>query len=273
MQVAIQGFKGCFHEVALQKFYGKQAMPVYCATFRELATIVQSGKADAGIMAIENSIAGSILANYNLLEQTGLHVWGEIYIQIQQHLLANPGVELAHIKEVHSHPMALQQCANFFSRYNFKLVETEDTALSAKHVSQYKSKHIAAVAGSLAAKLYGLNTLAASIQTVKNNYTRFLVLQNKKQQVEDMPVNKASFHFGVTHERGSLGNTLLSIAQAGGNLTKLQSFPIAGSTWQYAFYADVEFEDLKVYNHIQTELDAHTSFCKTLGIYKSGLNK
>ncbi|HKB44224.1 MAG TPA: prephenate dehydratase domain-containing protein, partial [Chitinophagaceae bacterium] len=175
---AIQGYEGSFHQVAAQQFFGKNVEVIPCSTFREVVIIAGNKKeSDGGIMAIENSIAGSILPNYNLLQKSNLKIIGEIYLQIKQNLLVNPGVKLEDIREVHSHPMAIQQCLEYLDKHNWKLIETDDTALSAKHVHQHKSKHIAAIASKLAAELFNLDMIAPNIHTLKNNYTRFLVLQ------------------------------------------------------------------------------------------------
>src|SRR5215217_2931320 len=161
VKVSIQGFEGSFHQVAAQQFFGKAVEVITCATFRDVIKIASNKKeSDGGVMAIENSIAGSILPNYNLLQKSNLTVTGEIYLQIRQHLLVNPGVKLDDIREVHSHPMAIQQCLVYLDKFNWKLVETEDTALSAKHVQQHRSKHIAAIASKLAADLFNLEVLA-----------------------------------------------------------------------------------------------------------------
>src|SRR5215204_6604576 len=152
---AIQGYEGSFHQVAAQQFFGKDTVVIPCSTFKDVIKIASNKKeSDGGVMAIENSIAGSILANYNLLQKSNLKIVGEVYLQIKQNLLVNPGVKLEDIKEVHSHPMAIQQCFGFLDKYNWKLVETEDTALSAKHIHQHQSKHIAAIASRLAAEIY-----------------------------------------------------------------------------------------------------------------------
>src|SRR5678816_1515343 len=174
-KVSIQGYEGSFHQMAAQQFFGKNVWVIPCATFREVIKLASSKKeSDGGVMAIENSIAGSILPNYNLLQKSNLVIIGEVYLQIRQHLLVNPGVKLEDIREVHSHPMAIQQCLGYLDKFNWKLVETEDTALSAKLVHQHKSKHIAAIASRLAAELFELEVISANIQTMKNNYTRFL---------------------------------------------------------------------------------------------------
>jgi len=180
-KIAIQGYEGSFHQEAARKFFGQKVEVIPCATFYEVVKIASDKQSsDGGIMAIENSIAGSILPNYNLLQTSSLTIAGEVYLQINQHLLVNPGVQLQDIREVHSHPMAIQQCLGFLHSHNWKLVETEDTALSAKHVHQHKSKHIAAIASKLAAELFQLEIIAPNIHTMKNNYTRFLILKREK---------------------------------------------------------------------------------------------
>src|SRR6476469_1265809 len=177
-KVSIQGYEGSFHQIAAQQFLGKEVTVLPCATFKEVVKIAASKESDGGFMAIENSIAGSILPNYSLLQRSNLKIGGEIYLQIHQNLLVNPGISLNDIREVHSHPMALLQCMDYLEQYpNWKLVETEDTALSAKHLHQHRSKHAAAIASTLAAELFQLSILAPSIQTNKNNFTRFLYLQ------------------------------------------------------------------------------------------------
>jgi prephenate dehydratase len=269
LPVAIQGYEGSFHQVAARIFFGKQVEILPCATFTEVIKEASSKKnTRGGIMAIENSIAGSILPNYNLLQKSNLYVSGEVYLQIDQHLMVNPGVKISDIKEVHSHPMALLQCTGYLNKHAWRLVETEDTALSAKHVHQRKSKHIAAVAGSLAAELFGLKIISPNIHDVKNNYTRFLVLQQKETEVDG--ANKASINFHTDHAKGSLAKVLSLIADAGVNLSKLQSFPIAGSQFKYGFHADLEFDFLNQYKDVMKELKMRTSYLRVLGVYKKG---
>jgi prephenate dehydratase len=273
-KIAIQGFEGSFHEAAARRFFGSNIETVCCASFRELIKKVSDAQmTGAAVMAIENSIAGSILANYNLLQQSALVITGEVYLQIKQQLLVNPGVRLEDIREVHSHPMALQQCLDFLDKHNWKLVETEDTALSAKQVHQHKSKHIAAVAGKLAAELFHLDILVPNIHTVKNNYTRFLVLKRKEDAADIPGADKASVNFSTDHSRGSLAKVLVKIADAGINLSKLQSFPIPGSDWLYSFHADMEFDEIRQFHALAKTLVPLTNHFKVYGIYKKGIIK
>ena len=272
-RISIQGYEGSFHQVAALQFFGKNVVVIPCASFRDVIKIAASKKeSDGGMMAIENSIAGSILPNYNLLQKSNLKVTGEVYLQIKQNLLVNPGVKLEDIREVHSHTMALQQCYDFLDKYKWKLVETDDTALSARQIHQHKSKHIAAIASKLAAELFNLDMIAPNIQTMKNNYTRFLVLQREDmaQPVED--ADKASVNFHTDHSRGSLAKVLTKIAEGGINLSKLQSFPIPGSDFKYSFHADMEFDSVNQFEKIMDEIKSLTAELKIYGIYKNGKN-
>ena len=269
LPLAIQGYEGSFHQVAARQFFGNQVEILPCATFTDLIQEAANRKSTrGGVMAIENSIAGSILANYNLLQKSNLYVAGEVYLQIDQHLMVNPGVKLDEIREVHSHPMALLQCTDYLNKHSWKLIETEDTALSAKHLHQRKSKHIAAIAGSLAAEIFGLNIIAPNIHDVKNNYTRFLILQQHASEVEG--ANKASISFHTDHSKGRLAQVLTLIAVHGINLSKLQSFPLAGSRFKYGFHADLEFEGLDQYQAVVNELKKTTTHLRVLGVYKKG---
>ena len=269
-KVSIQGYEGSFHQVAAQAFFGKGVEVLPCATFREVVKLAgDKAQSDGGVMAIENSIAGSILPNYNLLQKSNLHVVGEVYLQIHQNLLVNKGVTLEDIKEVHSHPMALLQCLDYLDSHNWKLVETEDTALSAKHIAKHRSKHIAAIASKLAAELYDLDLIAPKIQSEKANYTRFLVLQNGGEQTV-AAADKASLYFQVEHSRGSLAKVLTMVAEGGVNLSKLQSFPVPGSDWKYSFHADMEFESVEQFNEVLQAIQPLTETVKVYGIYKKG---
>jgi len=270
-RISIQGFEGCFHQLAALQFFGNSVQVVCCASFKELIKTAADKKiADGAVMAIENSIAGSILPNYNLLLKSNLKITGEIYLQINQHLLVNPGVKLSDIREVHSHPMAIQQCFGFLDKYNWKLIETEDTALSAKHIHQHKHKHAAAIAGKLAAELFSLEILAPNIHTLKNNYTRFLVLTPEKEITEITGANKASINFITDHSKGSLARVLSTIAAAGINLSKLQSMPIPGTDFMYSFHADLEFDSVSQFNKIIASIRKSTEGLTVLGVYKNG---
>ncbi len=270
-KVSIQGYEGSFHQFAAQQFLGKDVEVIPCATFREVVKIASNKKeSDGGVMAIENSIAGSILPNYNLLQKSNLRIIGEIYLHISQNLMVNPGVTVKDIREVHSHPMAIQQCLEYLDKFDWKLVETEDTALSAKHIHQHRSKHIAAIAGKLAAELFSLNIIAPNIQTMKNNYTRFLILQREDVATKIENADKASLNFHTDHSRGSLARVLTKIADGGINLSKLQSFPIPGSDWEYSFHADMEFNSMEQFNNVIENIKPITADLKIYGVYKKG---
>jgi prephenate dehydratase len=273
-KVSIQGYEGSFHQVAAQLFFGKEIEVITCDTFKEVVKVASNKKeSDGGVMAIENSIAGSILPNYNLLQKSNLVVIGEIFLQVKQNLLVNPGVKLEDIREVHSHTMALQQCYDFLDKYKWKLVETDDTALSAKHIHQHKSKHTAAIASKLAAELYQLDIIAPNIQTLKNNYTRFLFLQREELAVAVKDADKASVNFHTDHSRGSLAKVLTHIAEGGINLSKLQSFPIPGSDFKYSFHADMEFDSVGQFNTVIESIKPLTEEIKIYGVYKRGMWK
>ncbi len=270
-KVTIQGYEGSFHQVAARHFYGKEVEVITCDTFREVVKIGEDVKqSDGAVMAIENSIAGSILPNYNLLQKSNLQVIGEVYLSISQNLMVHPGVKLSDIKEVHSHPMAILQCLDYLEEHDFKLVESEDTALSAKMVHQHKSKHIAAIASKFAAQLYDLEMIKPDIHTLKNNITRFLIMVPAKQKMEIAAADKASIYFQTDHSKGILSKVLAKIAQGGANLSKLQSMPIPGSTFKYGFYADIEFEHQKQLDKLLVELKSMTNSFKVFGVYKKG---
>ena len=258
--------------MAAETYFGDGVKVIPCATFRDVIKIAEDKKlSNGGVMAIENSIAGSILPNYTLLQNNQtLKITGEIYLPIAQHLMVNPGVRLDDINEVHSHHMAIQQCMEYLGKRHWKLVETEDTALSAKHVFQRKSKHIAAVASRLAADMFGLEIVAENIHTQKSNYTRFLILERIEETEPVSNANKASINFITDHTKGSLAKVLTLIASEGINLSKLQSMPIAGTNFKYSFHADLEFDSLLQFNKVLKVIDQFTEQVKVFGIYRNG---
>ena len=270
-RVSIQGYEGSFHQLAARHFFGKEVLVIPCATFKDVIKLASNKKeSDGGVMAIENSIAGSNLANYNLLQRSSLVIVGELYLQIKQNLLVNPGVKLDDIREVHSHPMAIQQCFEFLDRYDWKLVETEDTALSAKHIHQHKSRHIAAIASKLASELFNLEIIAPNVHTLKNNYTRFLVLKKEDEVQKINDADKASVSFHTDHSRGSLARVLTKIAADGINLSKLQSFPIPDTDFKYSFHADMEFGNIGQFEKVIEDIKPLTEHLKIYGVYKRG---
>ena len=246
-KIAIQGVKGCFHEQAARLFYqGHGIMDpevVECLTFDGLYKGLDEGRADAAIMAIENTVSGGLLPNFELLRKYDRKIKGEVFLRIQQNLMALPGQNIEDIKEVRTHYMAINQTREFFKDYPWiRLVESEDTAKSAADVARNGLMGVGAVASTLAADLYGLEILAESIETYKQNFTRFLVFDDSLE-VDLLKTNKASMCFTLPHAPGSLAHVLTIMSFYGMNLTRIQSLPIPGQEWQYFFYVDIKYED------------------------------
>ncbi len=271
MKIAIQGHEGCFHQIVAEHYFGPQTQIMACNTFRDVARAVESGEADQGVMAIENSIAGSILANYSILQNSKLQVCGEVYLHVRQHLLALPGVALDEIREVHSHPMALLQCMEWLDPHGWKLIENGDTALAARMVSERGERHLAAVAGIRAAELYGLQVLESDIHTIANNYTRFCVLRRATGAIPE-GANKASLYFKTYNEKGSLLEVLRQMEGTSINMSKLQSYPIPSEPWHYLFHVDLEFENMDEYLMVMGRLAHAAEDVHVYGVYKKGDN-
>lgn len=246
-KIAIQGVKGCFHEQAARLFYEEHGhiVPdiVECDTFDDLYKSMADGKADAAVMAIENTVSGGLLPNFELLRRYDRKIKGEVFLRIQQNLMALPGQRLEDIKEVRTHYMAINQTREFFKTFPWiRLVESEDTAKSAADVAQNGLMGVGAVASELAAELYGLEILASGIETYKQNFTRFLILDDELE-IDAAKVNKSSMCFTLPHAPGSLAHVLTILSFYGMNLTRIQSLPIPGHEWQYFFYVDIKFDD------------------------------
>ncbi|MDR2885768.1 MAG: prephenate dehydratase [Rikenellaceae bacterium] len=269
--IAIQGHEGCFHQIVAEHYFGHGAKILSCNTFRDVARAVEGGQADFGVMAIENSIAGSIIANYSILQNSKLQVCGETYLHVRQHLMALPGVALEDIEEVHSHPMALLQCMDYLEGHPWKLVEKGDTALAAKMIASSGPRNAAAVAGARAAELYGMNIIQEDIHTIKNNYTRFCILRRATGSVPE-GANKASLYFKTYNERGSLLGVLRQLEQSTINMTKLQSYPIPSEPWHYLFHVDMEFGDMDEYLQVMGRLALAAEDVHIYGVYKKGDN-
>ncbi len=271
LRVAIQGVRGAFHEIAARETLGSDIIAVECLTFRELVAATESGKADAALMAIENSVAGGILPNYSLLRNSQLQIVGEVYLRIMQNLLALPGETLESITEVESHPMAIQQCTDFLGDHpSWRVVESDDTALSARKIAEGNLTGKAAIGSSLAAELFGLQILAPEIESNKENYTRFLILTKKNGKVHNTTSDKASICFSAKHEPGALAAILRDIAECGVNLTMLHSLPKVGAKWEYVFHADLCYDSYMQYlEAVKTLNETATSF-KVLGEYQAG---
>lgn len=276
--IAIQGGYGAFHEIAAHHYFENEEIKILPRnTFRDMVSSVQERKSDYGIMAIENSLAGSIIPNYNLIINTKMHIVGEVYLRIKQNLVAMPGVKISELKEVYSHPMAILQCQDFFDMLpQIRLIESIDTAISAEEIAERRLMDTGAIASRLAAEKNGLEILAESIETNKMNYTRFLILSENGEWIPTEEVNKASLYFTVAHKFGSLSKILSILSYYEINLAKIQSMPIPGKDWEYMFFVDVEINDYDMY---KKSLEAIRPFTPSLGIlgeYKNGksnLNK
>lgn len=247
-RVAIQGIKASFHEEAAFKFFGRDIETIECNSFKQTCEKLEKGDADFVIMAIENSIAGSLLPNYTLIRDYNFTVMGEVYLPIQLHLMALPGVEFKDIKFATSHPIAIRQCVDFFDDYpNIQVMESSDTAACAKKIRDEQLTDTVAIANTLAAELYSLNIIERRIESNKKNYTRFLILQREK--VEDsQEINKASICFQVGNHVGALSKVLNIFAELNVNLTKIQSMPVLGKRNEYYFYIDMEWSNMENYD-------------------------
>lgn len=265
--VAIQGITASFHEVAALTYFEQPINTVECLTFHQLCESLKSGESDYAVMAIENSIAGSILPNYFLLQSYHFSIIGELYLPIHMHLLALPGVKLEDLKTIESHPMALRQCTEFLHALKgVELRESDDTALSAKRVKELKLKDTAAIANEFAAKKFGLNILEKRIETNKKNFTRFLILTKRKENGTDC--NKASMCFEVANEVGSLAEALMTFKSNNINLTKIQSIPIIGKPSEYSIHIDVEWKRRKSYDEAIKQVLRQVKNLNILGEYK-----
>ncbi|WP_421919023.1 prephenate dehydratase [Marinifilum sp.] len=272
-RIVIQGVEGCFHHIAANAYYGEDVEIIPAENFAKLIDLINDEKVcDAGIMAIENSIAGSILQNYGLLQDSGLVVEGEIFLRVKQNLMALPGQQIEDLKEVHSHPMAINQCRAFFRKYpHIRLVETEDTAISARNIRDNELIGIGAIAGDLPAQLYHLEILAEAIESIKNNQTRFFLLKRMKDVGPNGGFTKASLYFSTNHEPGSLSYILECFAQEDINLSKIQSHPIPGENWQYFFHVDLEFGAPIQFKKAMTKISEKVRGMKVLGTYNKGI--
>lgn len=272
-KVAIQGIAGSFHEIAARKFFGEDIEIIPCLTFKELFEQVTPQNDYYAIMAIENTIAGSLLQNHHLLSNSELQIIGEYKLRIEHSLVALPNQTIDDIKEVHSHPIALMQCEEFLSQHkSMKAVESEDTAFSAKEIAENHLKGQAAICGRLAAEIYNLAVLADGIETNKRNFTRFLVITNsenaKKWNVEN-ETNKASLMLTVPHEEGSLSKILTIFSFYHINLSKIQSLPIIGKEWEYRFYITLEYDNYTRYQQALSAIKPFANEFKNLGEYKA----
>jgi len=267
---AIQGGLGSFHHAAAEAHLGRETQVVPCSTFSDLIRKVEAGEVEYGVMAVENSIAGSLLPNYRLIVKTPLFIVGEIYVRVRQNLMALPGQKMADIRSVHSHPIALEQCREFFDQWpDIRLVESEDTALSAYEIAEQKAPGKAAIASKMAAELYGLEILSRGIETNPANFTRFWVLHAERKG-HGSKINKASLSFSLKHETGNLSQILSVLAFYKINLTKIQSIPLIGKAWEYHFFIDVIFDDYERYGAAMASISPLLESIEILGEYAEG---
>lgn len=270
MKIAIQGIPGSFHHQVALNYFGSEIEVKPYRTFEEVASAVASNKDDYAVMAIENSIAGAILPNYDLIDRYGLFVFAEYYLPISHNLMAFPGQKIGEIKEVRSHPMAILQCRKFFQQYpEITLTDDLDTATVAKRISDEKIKGVAAIASKTAAEIYGLEILVTDIQTVKDNFTRFILLQKDFPVRNDLP-QKSSLKIIISNEKGSLAKLLMLMSDFDLNLSKIQSIPVIEKPWNYAFFIDAEFEDFDKYKSALEAIEKQGGEVKIFGEYKKG---
>ncbi|PJE42140.1 MAG: prephenate dehydratase [Flavobacterium sp.] len=270
-KIAIQGIKGSFHHQVAQQYFEQIDGLDECMSFDDLVKSLINNRSQKGVMALENSIAGSIIPNYALIDLNNLHIIGEHYLDIHMNLMVLKGQKIKDIKEVHSHPIALLQCAVFFSQYpHIKLVESGDTAETARRIQEQQLKGIAAVAAPIAAELYDLEILAAGIHTVQSNKTRFVIVKTTNKEWPKETINKASIKFELDDTPGSLATVLNVMNNCKLNLTKIQSMPIIDRPFQYSFFVDVIFEKYKHYEKAKNILALMTTHFKVLGEYQKG---
>ena len=287
--VAIQGIKGSNHYLVAKQYFGTEIAFNECLSFDQLVNAIITENCDYGVMALENTIAGSIIPNYALIDHNKLTIVGEYYLNIHHHLMALPGQTLADIREVCSHPMALLQCKQFFKPFeHIKLVEDVDTAEVAKRIAKHQLKGFAAIAPRIAADLFHLEVLEDDIQTIKNNATRFVILRKRDHtkhnkgkyiqgsslalgnQHQDDKIDKASLKFELDHQRGSLAAVLNVMSDCRLNLTKIQSLPKIETPWKYAFFVDVTFDNYQDYTKAVAVVKIMAEELKVLGEYKNG---
>ena len=277
-KIAIQGIQGSNHHQVVREYFGNDTELVECLSFDYLVDRLLDASADLGVMAIENSIAGSIIPNYALIYHHDLQIIGEHYLNIDHHLMVLKGQKITDIEEVRSHPMALLQCKEFFRDFpHIKMVEDVDTAETAKRIRDTKNGKIAAIAPAVAAELYSLDIVASRIQTIKNNATRFIIASTKtgpsfeavNKNGKASGINKASVRLETDHKRGSLATVLNVMSDCNLNLTKIQSLPIIETPWKYSFFIDITFEKYEYFEKAKALLNIMLEQFKVLGEYKN----
>ena len=269
LHIAIQGVPGSFHHQVAQNYFGENISVDGFHTFEEVAKSVGAEESHFAIMAIENSIAGAILPNYDIIDRHNLYIRDEYYLPISHNLMALPGQKLSEIVQVRSHPMALLQCKTFFSQYpHIQLMDDTDTAHVAKVISEEAKKGIGAIASAKAAQYYGLEILASDIQTVKNNFTRLIILQKEKPHPSEIP-NKASLKITLHNQKGALAKLLTLMSEHDLDLTKIQSLPVINKPWEYAFFIDTLIENYDLYQEAIAHIQQSIGEVKIFGEYKN----
>ncbi|MFT5103429.1 MAG: prephenate dehydratase [Candidatus Latescibacterota bacterium] len=273
LKIAIQGIESSFHHQAvLQLFPNREIEIIACDSFEKVTESVSNFTADVGVIALENSIAGSILPNYNLIDAGNFKILDEAFLTIDMYVMALEGETIHTIDEIHSHPVALQQCKNYLMRLqpNCKIIEGKDTASEARRIKENMLTGVAAIAGKQVAEKYGLAILEGSVQNIKENKTRFVVIGRETSEVKEK-VDKASMKFQLDHSVGSLSNVLQMLSTFDISLTKIQSLPIIGTPWRYAFFIDVLFKDYQLFQEVTSVLEKAVEEFKILGVYKHNI--
>jgi len=270
MKITIQGEPGSFHEVAARQYFNYDEIEIVpCSTFDLTLNRMKTGEAEFAVMAIENARSGSILQNYTLIRESGMKILGEHNLRIVQNLIALPGQTIDDINEIRTHPIAIAQCMDFLNQHHgITLIESEDTAGSARFISENNLKGVGAIASSHAADLYGLIILAAGIETYKQNYTRFVIVGPEEHG--NKRGDKVSICFSTGHKPGSLAKVLVILAELEINLSKIQSVPRLNGEWEYLFYLDLEIHKNTSADVIRRVLEHHTSNLEILGVYYKG---
>lgn len=269
MKIAIQGIESSFHDLAVRQLFPDTEIElIMCESFEKVTQCIEDFSADLGVLAIENTIAGSILPNYNLIDSSGFVIYDEVFLNIQMYIMALEGETIHDIEEIHSHPVALLQCMDYLRKLppQLKIIEGKDTASEARKIKENNLKGVAAIAGRQVAEKFNLNILGSNIQNNSDNHTRF-VLIGKDGFMQDQDANKATLKFELDHTMGSLSNVLQLFTTFNINLTKIQSLPIIGKPWQYAFFVDVLFDDLTLFNEVVEVLQKAVKELKILGVY------
>jgi len=269
-KVAIQGIKGSFHHQVVLEYFDQAVEIDECLSFEELVDSLLSDKSDIAVMALENSIAGSIIPNYALIDKNNFQIIGEHYLNIHQNLMGLRGQKIEDIQEVHSHPMAILQCMDFLKNHpHIKLVEDKDTAETARRIEASQLKGIAAIASKVASEMYNLDIIAPGIQTINKNMTRFVIIKKQNTAVANGKINKASLKFELDHKRGSLAAILNVMSDCELNLTKIQSLPKIETPWKYSFFVDVTFNEYENFAKAKSLIAIMAEYFKVLGEFEN----